>query len=45
MCCGQATPMAFEARGRDYIGFMARGHHFMGTKAGDYILPYALPQT
>jgi quinoprotein glucose dehydrogenase len=41
---GQATPMAFEANGREYIGFMAGGHHFMGTPVGDYVLAYALPQ-
>jgi quinoprotein glucose dehydrogenase len=40
---GQATPMAFEANGREYIGFMAGGHHFMGTPVGDYVLAYALP--
>lgn len=37
--------MAFEAKGREFIGFMAGGHHFMGTKPGDYVLAYALPQT
>lgn len=42
---GQATPMAFEANGREYIGFMAGGHHFMQTPVGDYVLAYALPQT
>ena len=26
-----------------YIGFMAGGHHFMGTPIGDYVLAYALP--
>lgn len=41
---GQATPMAFEANGREYIGFMAGGHHFMHTPVGDYVLAYALPQ-
>jgi quinoprotein glucose dehydrogenase len=40
---GQATPMTFEENGRQYIGFMAGGHHFMGTAAGDYVLAYALP--
>jgi quinoprotein glucose dehydrogenase len=42
---GQATPMTFEVRGRQYIGFMAGGHHFMSTPAGDYVLAYALPTT
>jgi quinoprotein glucose dehydrogenase len=40
---GQATPMTFEADGRQYIGFMAGGHHFMHTPVGDYVLAYALP--
>ncbi len=42
---GQATPMAFEVNGREYIGFMAGGHHFMETPVGDYVLAYALPST
>jgi quinoprotein glucose dehydrogenase len=40
---GQATPMAYEENGREYIGFMAGGHHFMHTPIGDYVLAYALP--
>ncbi len=40
---GQATPMAFEVNGREYIGCMAGGHHFMQTPVGDYVLAYALP--
>lgn len=40
---GQATPMAFEVNGREFIGFMAGGHHFMHTPVGDYVLAYALP--
>lgn len=42
---GQATPMTFEVDGRQYIGFMAGGHHFMSTPAGDYVLAYALPKS
>ncbi|WP_245413514.1 pyrroloquinoline quinone-dependent dehydrogenase [Mangrovicella endophytica] len=41
---GQATPMAYEVDGRQYIGFMAGGHHFMETPIGDYVIAYALPQ-
>ncbi len=41
---GQANPMAFEVNGREYIGFMAGGHHFMHTPVGDYVLAYALPK-
>jgi quinoprotein glucose dehydrogenase len=40
---GQATPMTYEAGGKQYIGFMAGGHHFMHTPTGDYVLGYALP--
>ena len=40
---GQATPMTFTARGRQYIGFMAGGHHFMETPIGDSVIAYALP--
>jgi quinoprotein glucose dehydrogenase len=40
---GQSTPMAFEAGGREFIGFMAGGHHFMQTPVGDYVLAYGLP--
>ena len=35
--------MTFEADGRQYIGFMAGGHHFMETPVGDYVIAYALP--
>jgi quinoprotein glucose dehydrogenase len=42
---GQATPMTFEVKGRQYIGFMAGGHHFMHTPVGDYVLAYALPDS
>lgn len=42
---GQATPMAFEADGREFVVIMAGGHHFMETPVGDYVIAYALPQT
>jgi quinoprotein glucose dehydrogenase len=41
---GQATPMMFEAEGRQYLGFVAGGHNFMETPIGDYVLAYALPE-
>lgn len=41
---GQATPMTYEVDGRQFIGFMAGGHHFMETPIGDYVLGYALPE-
>ena len=41
---GQATPMVYEAGGRQYLVIMAGGHHFMETKEGDYVIAYALPK-
>nr|WP_323808478.1 PQQ-binding-like beta-propeller repeat protein [Lysobacter enzymogenes] len=40
---GQATPMTYEANGRQYLVMMAGGHHFMQTPVGDYVVAYALP--
>jgi quinoprotein glucose dehydrogenase len=41
---GQATPMTYEADGRQYLVIVATGHHFMETTEGDYVIAYALPQ-
>lgn len=41
---GQATPMIYEANGREFVVIMAGGHHFMETRRGDYIIAYALPE-
>jgi len=41
---GQATPMTYEAGGRQYLVIMAGGHHFMGTPIGDEVVAYALPR-
>lgn len=41
---GQATPMTFEAGGRQYVAIMAGGHHFMETPIGDELVAYALPR-
>jgi quinoprotein glucose dehydrogenase len=41
---GQATPMTYEAGGRQYLVIMAGGHHFMETPAGDYLVAYALDE-
>ncbi|WP_454854663.1 membrane-bound PQQ-dependent dehydrogenase, glucose/quinate/shikimate family [Rhizobium binxianense] len=41
---GQATPMTYEADGREYIVIMAGGHHFMETPVGDEVIAYALPK-
>lgn len=41
---GQATPMTYMANGRQYVVHVAGGHGSVGTKAGDYVIAYALPQ-
>ncbi|HYD36453.1 MAG TPA: PQQ-binding-like beta-propeller repeat protein, partial [Allosphingosinicella sp.] len=41
---GQATPMTYEANGRQYVVIMAGGHHFMETPIGDALIAYALPR-
>ncbi len=41
---GQANPFMFEANGRQFVGLMAGGHHFMETPIGDHVLVWALPQ-
>jgi quinoprotein glucose dehydrogenase len=40
---GQATPMVYEAGGKQFVVIMAGGHHSMLTPAGDYLVAYALP--
>lgn len=40
---GQATPMTYEAGGRQYVVIAAGGHGFYGTTPGDYVIAYALP--
>jgi quinoprotein glucose dehydrogenase len=43
---GQATPMTYTgADGRQYLLVVAGGHGSLGTKAGDYVIAYALPRT
>lgn len=43
---GQATPMSYvsEKSGRQYVVIMAGGHGSLGTKMGDALIAYALPQ-
>lgn len=42
---GQATPMTYTgADGRQYLLVVAGGHGSLGTKAGDYVIAYALPR-
>ena len=40
---GQATPMTYEVNGKQYVVIAAGGHGSFGTKMGDYIVAYALP--
>jgi len=40
---GQATPITYEANGRQYLVIMAGGHHFMETPVSDDLVAYALP--
>jgi quinoprotein glucose dehydrogenase len=41
---GQATPMTYEGEdGRQFLLVIAGGHGSLGTKAGDYVIAYALP--
>jgi quinoprotein glucose dehydrogenase len=42
---GQATPMTYEgADGRQYLVVVAGGHGSTGTKPGDYVIAYTLPE-
>lgn len=41
---GQATPMVYEANGRQIVVINAGGHDFMETPIGDYFIAYALPK-
>ncbi|WP_261642745.1 glucose/quinate/shikimate family membrane-bound PQQ-dependent dehydrogenase [Erwinia mallotivora] len=40
---GQSTPMTYEVNGKQYVLIAAGGHGSFGTKLGDYIIAYALP--
>jgi quinoprotein glucose dehydrogenase len=39
---GQATPMTYEWKGKQYVVIAAGGHGKLGTKLGDYIVAFAL---
>lgn len=42
---GQSTPMTYTGEdGRQYLLVVAGGHGSLGTKAGDYVIAYALPR-
>ncbi|TDS68833.1 quinoprotein glucose dehydrogenase [Comamonas sp. JUb58] len=40
---GQATPMTYDIGGKQYVVIMAGGHGSFGTKMGDSLMAYALP--
>lgn len=40
---GQSTPMSYEWNGRQYVVICAGGHGKLGTRLGDYVVAYALP--
>ena len=40
---GQATPLTYMLRGRQYLVISAGGHGILGSTLGDYIVAYALP--
>jgi quinoprotein glucose dehydrogenase len=40
---GQATPMTYVFKGKQYVIIAAGGHGRLGTKQGDYVLAFALP--
>jgi len=42
---GQATPMTYEAGGRQFVVIAAGGHGSFGTRLGDYVMAYALPES
>ncbi len=42
---GQATPMTYEANGKQYVVIMAGGHGSFGTKMGDSLMAYTLPDS
>ena len=39
---GQATPMTYEANGKQYVVIAAGGHGKLYTKLGDYVVAFAL---
>ena len=40
---GQATPMTYTEDGKQYVVIVAGGHGSVGTKPGDYVIAYTLP--
>jgi quinoprotein glucose dehydrogenase len=40
---GQATPMTYVVKGKQYVVIAAGGHGKIGNKQGDYVIAFALP--
>ena len=40
---GQSNPFMFEVDGKQFVGLMTGGHHFMETPIGDQVIAWALP--
>jgi quinoprotein glucose dehydrogenase len=40
---GQSTPMTYAIDGKQYVVTAAGGHGSLGTKLGDYVIAYSLP--
>ena len=40
---GQATPMTYTLKGKQYLVIAAGGHGKLGTKQGDYVIAFTLP--
>ena len=40
---GQATPMTYSFKGKQYVVICAGGHSALGTPRGDYVVAYTLP--
>jgi quinoprotein glucose dehydrogenase len=40
---GQATPMTYMLKGKQYLVIAAGGHGKLGTKQGDYVVAFTLP--
>lgn len=40
----QATPMSYQVGGKQYVVICAGGHGKLGTKRGDHVVAFALPQ-
>jgi quinoprotein glucose dehydrogenase len=40
---GQATPMTYSVKGKQFVVIAAGGHGKLGTRQGDYVVAFALP--